>query len=169
MLPVLVALLGGIIQFGVIFWAQNTLTQVARDTGRWAATQVTSCTASPTASPWSTAQANVLTQAQNSASQSSLIGYPPSVGWNLYAYPMAASTTEGVAVAYTDATSGTPSTDKCPPPDNQQIWFVTVQINHSVPIFFPGLQYLPGLGTCSGGSCNVVLSSTAQFRMEPEP
>ena len=34
-------ILGGIIQFGIIFWGQNTLTQVARDTGRWASTQVT--------------------------------------------------------------------------------------------------------------------------------
>ena len=33
--PILMIILGGIIQFGIIFWAQNTLTQVARDTGRW--------------------------------------------------------------------------------------------------------------------------------------
>jgi Flp pilus assembly protein TadG len=38
-LPVFVLLLGGMIQFGVIFWGQNTLNQVVRDTGRYAATR----------------------------------------------------------------------------------------------------------------------------------
>ncbi|HEX5147885.1 MAG TPA: TadE family protein, partial [Candidatus Limnocylindrales bacterium] len=37
--PVLFLIVAAIIQFGLIFWSQNTLTQVARDTGRWAATQ----------------------------------------------------------------------------------------------------------------------------------
>ena len=40
-LPVLVLVIGGIIQFGAIFWSQQTLTQIVRDTGRWAATQTT--------------------------------------------------------------------------------------------------------------------------------
>ena len=40
-LPVLVLVIGRIIQFGAIFWSQQTLTQVVRDTGRWAATQTT--------------------------------------------------------------------------------------------------------------------------------
>jgi Flp pilus assembly protein TadG len=65
--PVLMLILGAIIQFGVIFWGQNTLTQVARDTGRWASTQTTCPT---TATVQSTADAI--------ASQSSLIGYPAS-------------------------------------------------------------------------------------------
>jgi Flp pilus assembly protein TadG len=38
-LPVFVLLLGGMIQFGMIFWGQNTLNQVVRDTGRYAATR----------------------------------------------------------------------------------------------------------------------------------
>ncbi|HEY8773487.1 MAG TPA: TadE family protein, partial [Gaiellaceae bacterium] len=38
-LPVLMLIIGAIIQFGIIFWGQNTLTQIARDTGRWASTQ----------------------------------------------------------------------------------------------------------------------------------
>src|SRR6185437_3612632 len=37
--PVMFLIVAAIIQFGLIFWAQNTLTQIARDTGRWAATQ----------------------------------------------------------------------------------------------------------------------------------
>ena len=38
--PILAFVIAGIIQFGLIFWSQQTLTQIARDTGRWAATQL---------------------------------------------------------------------------------------------------------------------------------
>jgi Flp pilus assembly protein TadG len=62
--PVLMLILGGIIQFGIIFWGQNTLTQVARDTGRWAATQVV-CPTNDTVTP----------VANSIAAASSLIGY----------------------------------------------------------------------------------------------
>jgi hypothetical protein len=37
--PIFILLLGGMIQFGVIFWGQNTLNQAVRDTGRYAATR----------------------------------------------------------------------------------------------------------------------------------
>jgi len=30
------------------------------------------------------------------------------------------------------------------------------------------LAWLPGLGTCSGGECHLQVTTTAQFRMEPE-
>lgn len=43
--PVFMLLLAGMIQFGVILWGQNTLNQVARDTGRYAATLNCSATA----------------------------------------------------------------------------------------------------------------------------
>ena len=36
--PIFVLLLAGMIQFGMIFWGQNTLNQLVRDTGRFAAT-----------------------------------------------------------------------------------------------------------------------------------
>jgi len=62
--PILMVILGGIIQFGIIFWGQNTLTQIARDTGRWASTQVTCPTVAATVPT-----ANAI------AAQSSLIGY----------------------------------------------------------------------------------------------
>ena len=65
--PVLMLILGGIIQFGIIFWGQNTLTQVARDAGRWAASQLT-CPTDATVTP----VANTI------AGSSSLIGYPSS-------------------------------------------------------------------------------------------
>ena len=62
--PILMVMLGGIIQFGIIFWGQNTLTQIARDTGRWASTQIVCPTS-----------ANTLATANAIAGQSSLIGY----------------------------------------------------------------------------------------------
>jgi len=36
--PIFMLILAGLIQFGVILWGQNTLNQIARDTGRYAAT-----------------------------------------------------------------------------------------------------------------------------------
>lgn len=62
--PVMFVIVAAIIQFGIIFWAQNTLTQIARDTGRWASTQVT-CPTTATV----TGTANAIAQS------SSLIGY----------------------------------------------------------------------------------------------
>ena len=62
--PILFLLVGGIIQFGLIFWSEQTLTQIARDTGRWAATQ-TSCSD----------RAAVASTANTIAGNSSLFGY----------------------------------------------------------------------------------------------
>lgn len=42
--PVFILLLAGMIQFGIILWGQNTLNQVVRDTGRYAATLCTDAT-----------------------------------------------------------------------------------------------------------------------------
>jgi len=76
-LPVLMLIIGAIIQFGIIFWGQNTLTQIARDTGRWASTQP-GC---------DTTLVDVLGTANATALNSSLIGYPPSGGWTSPAKP----------------------------------------------------------------------------------
>lgn len=65
MFPILMLILGAVIQFGIIFWGQNTLTQIARDTGRWAASQTTCPTT-----------VSVTSTANSIASSSSLIGYP---------------------------------------------------------------------------------------------
>lgn len=106
--PVLMLLIGAIVQFGIIFWGQNTLTQVARDTGRWASTQ-NGC---------STATVDVLGTAKSIAAASSLVG--SSSGWT--------------SPANVDASwTGTP----CPPANNTQVDFVTITIRHRVPIFFP--------------------------------
>ena|SRR5687768_5385244 len=125
--PILMLIVGGIIQFGVIFWGQNTLTQIARDTGRWAATQVV-CPSVGTVMPI----------ANSIAAQSSLIGYA-SGSW----------TGANVQVAL--------SGDPCPVASNAEVAFVTIVLNHQVPIFFP---FVPGNGN---------LSTSAQFRMEPHP
>jgi Flp pilus assembly protein TadG len=115
-LPVLMLIIGAIIQFGIIFWGQNTLTQIARDTGRWASTQP-GC---------DTTIVDVLTTAKSTAASSSLIGYPPSGGW---------ASPANVVVTW----SGTP----CPPINNTQVSWVTITLHHQVPVFFP---WIPGNG-----------------------
>ncbi len=105
--PVLMLIIGGIIQFGIIFWGQNTLNQVARDTGRWAASQQ--------ACDGTTADA-VRATARTIASQSSLIG--PAV------------LDADIDVTWSGATP-------CPPANNQQTAWVQITIRHAVPVFFP--------------------------------
>ena len=122
-------LLGAIVQFGVIFWGQNTLTQVARDTGRWASTQA-GC---------DTTSVNIVATANSIAATSSLVGYSSGTPW----------TSTNVTASWT----GTP----CPPANNTQVDYITITINHRVPIFFP---WIPGNGN---------LTTIAQFRMEPRP
>jgi Flp pilus assembly protein TadG len=122
--PVLMLVLGGIIQFGIIFWAQNTLTQVVRDTGRWAASQQ-SC--DPSTEP-----AVVISKANDIAFQSSLIGYTTG-SW----------TSSNVSVTW-QTTNGT-----CPPTSNQQVSFVTITVAHQVPIFFP---FIPGSGALTSST-----------------
>lgn len=106
--PILMIMIAGIIQFGVIFWGQNTLNQIVRDTGRWAATQQ-SC--DPT-----TQGPRVRNQARLIAGQSSLVGYT--------AWPDA-----NIDVTWT----GSP----CPPQNNQQEAWIRITIRHTVPVFFP--------------------------------
>ncbi len=136
--PILFLLIAGIIQFGIIFWTQNTLNQVARDTGRWAATQ-TNCSDA----------AGVINTANAIAAQSSLFGYTAG-SW----------TGANVSVSWppTDGPDAGSAPDPCPPNDNQELGWVVIRINHTVPIFFP---LVPG----TFGN----LSTETQFRMEPSP
>ena len=122
--PVLMLIIGGIIQFGIIFWGQNTLNQVARDTGRWAATQLF-CVAGT-----GTSEVNVVGTANAIANNSSLIGKD------------AAWTGTNVVVSWAVIGTGTP----CPPTNNQQTAWVRIKLNHTVPIFFP---FVPGNGNIS--------------------
>jgi Flp pilus assembly protein TadG len=160
--PLFVALLGAVIQFGLIFWAQNTLTQVVRDTGRWAATQQ-ACSST-------TQRDNVNAQAIAVATNSSLLGFTAFSNPTLDttdAQVQSYATANSLAVAWV-ADSDTTS-EGCPPTDNQAVYHVIIKINQTVPTFFPGMQFLPGLGTCNSSGCHMTLSSTAQFRMEPKP
>ena len=155
--PVLLLILGGIIQFGVIFWAQNTLTQVVRDTGRWAATQQTR--------PCSDGGPGLVTQANLIADYSSLIGYSDGM-WSgtpsAFGSPPASG--EGIEASWPLSTDkpGLVATD-CPPDGNDTAWFVNIRAHHRVPLFIPFIGALiPG---CDANSCS--LSSSVQFRMEP--
>jgi len=126
-------IIGGIIQFGIILWGLNSLNQVVRDTGRWAATQQECDT--------DTARDAIVATANDIAETSSLIGY----------------TTDEFAWGAGGDTTISWRGDPCPPNNNQDEAWVTVTINHSVPIFFP---FVPGNGQ---------LTSSAEFRMEPAP
>lgn len=155
-LPLLLLIIGGIVQFGMLFWAQNTLTQVARDTGRWAATQQVS--------PCSNGGAALVTQANAIAMESSLLGYASGMWTGAgSAYPAAPRPLEGVEMAWTEPT-GALLPDDCPPIDNSTPWFVTIRVNHTVDVFFPGIGFV-----CGGAADKCYLSSTTQFRMEPAP
>ncbi len=136
-IPVLFLLVAAVIQFGLIFWSQQTLTQVARDTGRWAATQ-TSCDGS---------SAQVTQTANDIAGNSTLFGYSS----DQWADGGTGSTNKVVVSWPRD------SDQPCPPSSNQDEAWVRVQIDHQVPVFFP---IVPGDGR---------LTTTAEFRMEPEP
>jgi Flp pilus assembly protein TadG len=114
--PILFLLIAAIIQFGLIFWSQNTLTQIARDLGRYASTQQVCNTVG--------ARADIVTKANEIAANSSLIGYS-SGSWVL---------STNVDVDWTVVTGS------CPPVGNQEVAFVTIELHHNVPMFF---QFLP--------------------------
>jgi Flp pilus assembly protein TadG len=121
--PVLFLIVAAIIQYGLVFWAQNTLTQIARDTGRWASTQQSCDPVVETPL--------VIQTANQIASSSALFGYQTN-SWN----------GTNVAVAWTpDAGTG-----HCPPQGNQEVAYLRIQLTHRVPIFFP---FLPVSNTLS--------------------
>jgi Flp pilus assembly protein TadG len=165
-LPILLMLVGGIIQYGVIFATKHSLIQVGRDVGRWAATQdFGPCDSAAASTP-----KQPLTQADITALQSQLLGYS-SGDWtttNFTAYPDNAAlpasppNTEGVEVVWTNT-----APDPCPPVDSTDTAWVTVRLTHRAPVLLPGFPYLPGLGICDSSGCYFVLTTTATFRMEP--
>jgi Flp pilus assembly protein TadG len=164
-LPILLMLVGGIIQYGVIFATKHSLIQVGRDVGRWAATQdYAPCRTNSVADDQPVKQANI------TAIQSQLLGYA-SGDWNalnLTTYsdnttlPASPPNTEGVEAVWTNTTP-----DPCPPLDSTDVAWVTVRLTHRAPVLLPGFPYLPGLGTCDPSGCYFVLTTTAKFRMEP--
>lgn len=174
-LPVLIALLGGVIQFSLLFWAQNTLTQVVRNTGRWAATQEGCWLPNDPNNTTGAPTVDVAGEANSVAANSSLLGYSSASPWAATPESSDAGIAgfstalhpDGIAVAWIKGAD--PTNEGCPPIDTQASYHVTIRINHTVPVFMPGMQYLPGLGTCTSSGCSVVLSSTAQYQVEPAP
>jgi hypothetical protein len=160
-LPLLLLLVGGIIQYGALIATKHTLTQVGRDVGRWAATQ----SADPCADL--ALETQPATRADEIAVESRLMGYDEG-SWvdNFTPYGLGGLPADppgaGVEVAWEIDTGG------CPPADSTTAAFVTVRLAHEAPVLLPGLEYLPGLGTCDGSRCFLLVTTTAQFRMEPQ-
>jgi hypothetical protein len=148
--------IGGLVQFGIILWTQNAITQVARDTARWAVTQ----SASPCDSPVS--RTAVAGAADQLALGASMVGYSPGL-WSS-ASKIDALGSEGVGVDWLQERVPIPFAADCPPSDNLTVWTVRIGVNHVVPIFIPGLQFIaPACG--SPGFC---LTTTTELRMEPK-
>jgi hypothetical protein len=145
---------GGIVQFGVIMWSQNAVTEIARDTARWAVTQ--------SANPCDTAshRGNVAGVANQLAREARLLGY--AAGMWTSAPSIGAMGDEGIGVDW-HVPSGFTSFD-CPPSHNDKSVFVEVRVSHAVPIFLPGLQFIaPACG--APGFC---VASSTELRMEPK-
>ena len=145
--------IGGIVQFGVILWSQNTITQIARDTARYAVT-LSDSPCDPMARP------EIATAADSIAVSSSLVGYT-SGQWSS-ASDIATLGPEGVGADWI-VPSGYFDKD-CPPSDNKIAVNVRIRVNHAVPIFMPGLQlFAPACPT--DGFC---LTTETELRMEPK-
>jgi len=108
-IPVFMAILGGIIQYGLILWGENTVTQIVRETGRWEAAQQT-CSNS----------AAVITTANSVAGASDLIGYTA----NSWTATQVSVTFTACPPVPTTLTNGTAA-------------YVTIAITTKVPVFFP--------------------------------
>jgi hypothetical protein len=151
--------IGGLLQFAMILWSQNTINQVARDTARWAVTQ----SAVPCDS--STSRTDVADTANTLAEQWSLMAH--STWGSASAVDAVGGSGVGVDWAIIDPPPNVltdPTDTDCPASDNRLAWVVSVRINHAVPIILPGLEFIaPSCG--APGFC---ISSTAELRMEPK-
>jgi Flp pilus assembly protein TadG len=139
--PVLMLILGGVIQFGVIFWGQNSLNQVVRDAGRFAVTQ-SDCSV--------TKRTEVQTQIQNLTSSMGVASLVSST----VIMPTNGETVGGTTDPVSDD-DGTLTPNFCPADSNTDHVWIRITVDAQVPIFFP---FVPGNG---------VIHSTALFRMEP--
>jgi Flp pilus assembly protein TadG len=138
--PIFMLILGGVIQFGIIFWGQNTLNQVVRDAGRFAVTLPDCSDTSKTAVQ---TKVSSLASSMGAASLTSATTTMPTNGEPI----------GGVVDPQSDK-NGTVTPGFCPPASNKDHVWIRITANAQVPIFFPGI----GSGS---------ISSTALFRMEP--
>jgi Flp pilus assembly protein TadG len=138
--PILMLIVGGVIQFGVIFWGQNSLNQVVRDAGRYAVTEPV-CVGS---GPDVTAKINDLAKSMGVANITGTTVTMPTNGEIVggTADPVSSTSVAGV---------------NCPAKTNADHVWLRIKVDAQVPIFFP---FVPGNGA---------ISSTALFRMEPVP
>jgi hypothetical protein len=162
LLPLLLLLVGGIVQYGILIATSHTLTQIGRDLGRWVATQDAADCPELGVDPSPIAQ-----RAHDIAAETSLMGYvgtPWLTNFVSYDYgpmPPSPPSEQGVEVAW-NIVDGT-----CPPDDSTTAAFVTVRLSHRAPVVLPGFGYLPGVGTCDVDGCYLEITTTATFRMEP--
>lgn len=168
LLPLLLLLVGGIIQYGILISTSHTLTQVGRDLGRWVATQdAPDCPDIADVVPPATTSP-IAQRAHDIADETSLLGYqgawlnpPRFISYDYAGMPTSPPHDEGVEVAW-EIVDGT-----CPPDDSTTSAFVTVRLSHRSPVILPGFGYLPGVGTCDGAGCYLPIQTTAIYRMEP--
>ena len=156
--------LGGVVQFATILWSQNTVTQIARDTARWAATQsISPCDST-------TMRTQVGQRADALAARWQLAGH--AAGSWASAVAIGSMGFDGVGVDWPtpDRPSDIPVAEwptlfptDCPPSDNRIPWAIRVRVNHPVPIFMPGLQFIAP--PCAANSYCV--TSVAESRIEP--
>jgi Flp pilus assembly protein TadG len=118
--PVLMVVIGGIIQFGIIFWGQNTLNQIVRDAGRYAVTAPNCLGPS---------QTDVLSKIDTVAANASFAG----------------TITNKTLVMPTTAAPD-PVSDACPATSNLEKVWLRISVAARVPVFFP---LIPGDGNIS--------------------
>lgn len=169
LLPLLLLLVGGIIQYGILISTSHTLTQIGRDLGRWVATQdAADCPDIADIVPPATTSP-IAQRAHDIAGETSLLGYDGDpwldpanfVNHDYTAMPGSPPFDTGVEVAW-DTVDGT-----CPPDDSTTAAFVTVRLAHRSPVILPGFGFLPGIGTCDAAGCYLGVQTTAVYRMEP--
>jgi Flp pilus assembly protein TadG len=143
--PIFMIIIGGIIQFGVIFWGQNSLNQVVRDAGRYAVTEPDCVLLPDGSSVVADVRAKILSIASS-------MGVAKITGTPGVTMPTSGEVVGGTA----DPVSSTSVTGvNCPAKTNADHVWLRIAVNAQVPIFFPAV---PGNGN---------ISSTALFRMEP--
>jgi Flp pilus assembly protein TadG len=139
--PIFMLIVGGIIQFGIIFWGQNTLNQIVRDAGRYAVTEKDCLPASNT-------------DIQNKITSLASGTFIATITLKTVTLPTNGEIINGQADPVSDK-NGTAQANFCPPTSNADHVWLRIKVDAQVPVFFPAL---PGNGN---------ISSTALFRMEP--
>jgi Flp pilus assembly protein TadG len=118
--PIFMLVLGGVIQFGMIFWGQNSLNQVVRDLGRYAVTDTGSC---------ATVTSDIVAQA-------------PTVAAGVVAGTFALAASD-VTIDSSGKVSAPANT--CPPNKATDYVWISITGHLQVPIFFPFIPVNGGL------------------------